>query len=56
VPSRPQVIAGSVAQLSSGSVPAGTGRHWPAVPWPSQAWQAMVQALAQQTPSTHWPD
>jgi hypothetical protein len=40
-------------------MPALAGKHWPSLPpvfTAAHAMQLPVQALSQQTPSTHWPD
>jgi hypothetical protein len=56
----PQVDTGWVAQRSRGSsAPAGTGRQVPGMLATLHEWQAAVQVVAQQTPSTqivlvHW--
>src|SRR5262245_33333864 len=55
MPSLPQLVAPSSAQSLAGSVPAGTGEQVPNLPAMLQAWQAPVQAVSQQTPSTQMP-
>lgn len=55
VPSRPHVLAESCVQLSFGSVPAGTGEQYPALPARLHVVQMLVQAVSQQTPSTQKP-
>jgi hypothetical protein len=49
-PSRPQLVAPESAHWPSGSAPAATVVHVPAVPGSAQDWQIPLQAAAQQTP------
>jgi hypothetical protein len=55
VPSLPQLVAPSSPHSLAGSVPAGTGEQVPILPAMLQAWQASVQVVSQQTPSTQRP-
>jgi hypothetical protein len=53
----PQDAAPLFEQTPRGSVfPAAMVRQWPGEVGRLQLWQAPVQALSQQTPSTHWFD
>jgi hypothetical protein len=54
-PARPQVAGASAGHSFWGSCPLEIGVQVPALPVTLQAWQACVQELLQQKPSTHWP-
>lgn len=56
LPSRPQVVASSVAQSSSGSWPSGTGAQVPAQPSRPHDMHTPTHAVWQQTPSTQKPE
>ncbi len=57
LPFVPQPAAPESLQVVRGSaLPTATRVHLPCDPGSPQLRQAPVQALSQQTPSTHWPD
>src|SRR5262245_32326561 len=56
IPSRLQLLTGSVAHSLSGSSLSGTSVQVPTLPAMSHALQVPVQAVSQQTPSTQMPD
>lgn len=51
----PQLDCAWIAHIPCGSELAVTATQVPAFPAMLQAWQAVLQALLQQTPCTHWP-
>ena len=57
LPSVPHDAAPVSLHLPWGSMaPRATFLHWPSELCSEQLWQAPVQAVSQQTPSTHWPE